>query len=101
MQVRKRPHGPRKCFKGTKLARELYPRLDLRSSWTTSHSWGSLQDQARALLAGLARLSSLQQSCTGGSVEDFTDTFIGASRALEVFVSANLLANFLTLYEER
>ena len=38
-----------------------------------------------------------QESSTGGSLEDLTHAFVGSCRALEVLISANLLADFLTL----
>ncbi len=38
-----------------------------------------------------------QESSTGGSLEHLTDAFVGSCRALEVLVSADLLADFLTL----
>ena len=54
----------------------------------------SLQDSA--LLLALARLG--QKSSAGGCFEDLTDTLVGTSRALEVLVGADLLADFLTLF---
>jgi hypothetical protein len=58
----------------------------------------SLENQATlARLAASLALSGLQESSTSGSLEDFADTLVGAGRALEVLVGANLLADFLTL----
>lgn len=56
----------------------------------------SLQDSALALL--LACLG--QKGSAGGSLEDFTDTLVGPGRAFEVLVGADLLADFLTLYDK-
>lgn len=57
-----------------------------------------LENQATlARLAASLALSGLQESSTSGSLEDFADTLVGAGRALEVLVGANLLADFLTL----
>lgn len=58
-----------------------------------------LENQATlARLAASLALDGLQESSTSGSLEDFADTLVGAGRALEVLVGANLLANFLTLH---
>lgn len=38
-----------------------------------------------------------EQSSTGCVLEDFADTLVGFGRAFEVFVSANLLADILSL----
>ena len=46
-------------------------------------------------LLGLVRLG--QESCPGGSLEDFADTLAGTSRAFEIFVGTNLLSDLLTL----
>jgi hypothetical protein len=57
-----------------------------------------LENQATlARLAASLALGGLQESSTSGSLEDFADTLVGAGRALEVLVGANLLADFLTL----
>jgi hypothetical protein len=58
--------------------------------------WLSLQNHALRLLTALT-LDSLEEGSSGGSFEDFTDTLVGAGRALQVLVGANLLADFLTL----
>jgi hypothetical protein len=71
----------------------------MRSSLEPDHfsNWFSLQNQAAALLAASLALDSLQEGSTSGSLEDFTDTLIGAGRALKVLVGTDLLADFLTL----
>lgn len=57
-----------------------------------------LENQAAlALLAASLALDGLQESSTSGSLEDLTNTLVGAGRALEVLVGTNLLADFLTL----
>jgi hypothetical protein len=57
-----------------------------------------LENQANlARLAASLALDGLQESSTSGSLEDFTDTLVGAGRALKVLVGTNLLANLLTL----
>lgn len=38
-----------------------------------------------------------QQGSTGGRLEDLADAIVGSSRALEVLVRSDLLANFLAL----
>ena len=53
----------------------------------------SLQDSA--LLLALVGLG--QERSPGGSLEDLTDTLVGARRAFEVLVGTDLLANLLTL----
>lgn len=60
------------------------------------NDWLSLQNQAALLLTTLT-LDSLEKGSPGGGFEDFTDTFVGAGRALQVLVGADLLADFLTL----
>lgn len=57
-----------------------------------------LENQAALarLAASLAR-NGLQESSTSGSLEDFTDTLVGAGGALKVLVGTDLLADFLTL----
>lgn len=58
-----------------------------------------LENQAAlALLATSLALDGLQESSTGGSLKDFTDTLVGAGRAFEVLVGTDLLADFLTLW---
>lgn len=52
----------------------------------------ALQDQALVLL-----LLFGQESCARGRLEYLADTMVGLGRAFEVFVGADLLANFLTL----
>jgi hypothetical protein len=52
----------------------------------------SLQDQALVLLLLLG-----QESCSRGRLKDLADTMVGLGRAFEVFVRADLLANFLAL----
>jgi hypothetical protein len=44
---------------------------------------------------GLVRLG--QESCPGGSLEDFANTLAGTSRAFKIFVGTNLLSDLLTL----
>lgn len=46
-------------------------------------------------LLGLVRLG--QESCPGGSLEDFADALASASRTLKIFVGTNLLADLLAL----
>ena len=58
---------------------------------------GSLQDLALGFLVYLLG----QESSTSGGLEDFADTLIGSSRALQVLVGPDLLANFLTLERNR
>lgn len=52
----------------------------------------ALQDQALVLLLLLG-----QESCPRGRLKDLADTMVGLGRAFEIFVSADLLANFLAL----
>jgi hypothetical protein len=54
-----------------------------------------LQNQALVLLLLLR-----QEGSSGGRFEDFADTLVGFGRAFEVFVGTNLLAHFLTLWEQ-
>lgn len=57
-----------------------------------------LENQAAlARLAASLALNGLQESSTSGSLEDFTDTLVGAGGALKVLVGTDLLADFLTL----
>lgn len=41
-----------------------------------------------------------EKSRPGCMFEHFTDAFVGLCRALEVFVGADLLADFLALFDE-
>jgi hypothetical protein len=52
----------------------------------------ALQDQALVLL-----LLFGQESCSRGRLEHLADAMVGLGRAFEIFVGADLLANFLTL----
>ena len=52
----------------------------------------ALQDQALVLLLLLG-----QESCSRGRLEDLANTMIGFGGAFQIFIRANLLANFLTL----
>jgi len=52
----------------------------------------ALQDDALLLVWLLG-----QESCTRGMLKHLTNTLIGLCRTLEVLVSTNLLADFLTL----
>ena len=54
-----------------------------------------LQNQALVLLLLLR-----QEGSSGGRFEDFADTLVGLGRTFEVFVGTNLLAHFLTLWEQ-
>jgi len=69
------------------------------SSRPTPNNWFSLQNQAATftLSAALTALDGLEECSSGGSLEDFTNTLVGAGRALQVLVGADLLADFLTL----
>lgn len=61
--------------------------------WRFEEEIARLHDTAGLL--GLVRLG--QESCPGGSLEDFTDTLAGTSRAFKIFVGTNLLSDLLTL----
>lgn len=52
----------------------------------------ALQDEALVLLLLLG-----QESCSRGRLEDLAHTMVGLGRAFQIFVSADLLANFLAL----
>ena len=54
--------------------------------------------QDAALATALLRLSAARhEGGTGGVLEDLTDTLVGAGRAFEVLVGADLLTDLLTL----
>lgn len=57
-----------------------------------------LQDQA--LLAARLGLFARHESSAGGVLKDLADTLAGSGRALKVLVSANLLADLLTLLRQ-
>lgn len=60
---------------------------------TLKKETNKLQDPALLLLVG----GLAQQSGTGCSFEDFTDTVAGPGGTLQVLVGSDLLANLLTL----
>lgn len=59
--------------------------------------WNPLQDQALVLLA---TTFPLQQSSAGSVLKHLPDALVSLGRALKVLVSANLLADFLALFDK-
>jgi hypothetical protein len=71
-----------------------YPKEGCRAEYCLE-AGARLQDQALVLLLLLC-----QEGSSGGRFENFADTLVGLGRAFEVFVGTNLLAHFLTLWEQ-